>query len=186
MTLARIKMKRQIILSALLILTSGLFLSCDRIKNKSEQIVEKVKEKTKEELKEQTQRVIDKVYPPFDHDKPDTDNNKKRFKDFLKVEVTPDVKNIYCFDDAFGINADYMFAFNCNETTSKKIIEVHHLKIDSLNSDNGFGMQHDFKWWDKENIERLQKYSWTDGNQYFKYYWFDSENQTAYFFDFDM
>lgn len=76
--------------------------------------METVKEKTKDELREQTQKVIDKVYPSFDQDRPDTENNQKRFKDFLKVEITPDVKNIYYFDDAIGIDSDYMFAFNCN------------------------------------------------------------------------
>lgn len=148
-------------------------ISCDRLKNKTE----KVKEKTTEELREQTQKVVDKVFPPFDHDRPDTSNHKKRFKDFLKIEITPDVKNIYCFDDAVGIDADYMFAFNCDSTTSRKIIEVHNLTIDTLNANNGFGLQNDFEWWDKERISALKKYSWTNGDQYFKYYWYDKENK---------
>jgi len=79
-------MKRLFHISAILILTIGLF-SCDRIRNKTEQVAEKVKEKTKEQLREQTQKVIDKVYPPFDHDKPDTENNRKRFADFLNIEI---------------------------------------------------------------------------------------------------
>ena len=178
-------MKRLIHISIILILTIGM-ISCDRIRNKSEHVAEKVKEKTKKELREQTQKVIEKVNPTFDYNKPDTENNKKRFKDFLKVEITPDVTNIYCFDDAIGIDVDYMFAFNCDNSTSRKIIEVHNLTIDTHNSDNGFGIQHDFKWWDRKEIEKLQKYSWTDGNQYFKYYWYDKENGKAYFFDFDM
>ena len=178
-------MKRIIHISTILILTIGL-ISCDRIRNKTEYVTEKVKEKTKDELREQTQKVIDKVYPPFDHDKPDTENNRKRFADFLKIEITPDVMNIYCFDDAIGIDADYMFAFNCNEITSQKIIESNNLTIDNLNSDNGFGMQSDFEWWDKERIKNLQKYSWTNGSQHFKYYWYDNGNEKAYFFDFDM
>lgn len=169
----------------MMIMTIGL-ISCDRIRNKSEKVAEKVKEKSKDELRKQTQKVIDKVYPPFDHNKPDTENNKKRFKDFLKVEITPDVKNIYCFDDAIGIDADYMFAFNCNKSTSKKIIDVLNLTVDTLNSDNGFAMQDEFEWWDKDRIKILQKFSWTNGNQYFKYYWFDEENEKAYFFDFDI
>lgn len=178
-------MKLLIHISIILILTSGLT-SCDRVKNKTEELTDKVKKKAKKELEYQTQRVVDKVFPPFDQDKPDTDNNKKRFKDFLKVKMTSDVKNIYCFDDAIGIDADYMFAFNCDSATSVKIIEVHELSIDTLNSDNGFGMQHDFEWWDKERIKKLQKYSWTNDDQYFKYYWYDKENNKAYFFDFDM
>lgn len=178
-------MKQQILITTILFLTIGM-IACDRVKNKTEQAANSVKEAANEELKVQTQEVVDKVFPPFDHDKPDTKNNQKRFRNFLKVEITPDVKHIFCFDDAIGIDADYMFAFNCDETTSKKIIDVHHLTKDTLHQDNGFNMQHDFEWWNKERIAELQKYSWTDGDQYFKYYWYDKENKKAYFFDFDI
>ena len=87
-------------------------ISCNRIKDKTEQIADKAKSKAKKEIVKQTDRVIDKVFPPFDYDKPDTKNNKERFADFLKIEITPDIKDIYCFDDAIGIDADYMFSFN--------------------------------------------------------------------------
>ncbi|QHT72162.1 hypothetical protein GXP67_25140 [Rhodocytophaga rosea] len=128
----------------------------------------------------------DTIFPQFDPAKPDSDNNKIRFKDFIQVEITPDVKNIYCFDDVIGIDQDYMFSFNCSQATSDKIIEKHHFIADTLNLDNGFGIQHDFEWWDKDRIEQLQKYSWTDGKHYHKYYWYDLQAQKAYFFDFDM
>lgn len=169
----------------LYILVIGL-LACDRVKQKTEQLTEQAKEKTKEQLEKQAQKVVDKVFPPFDHDKPDTQNNQKRFKDFLQIEITPDIKNIYCFDDAIGIDADYMFSFECSSSTSNEIIEVHGLTIDTVNADNGFGLQHDFDWWDKKRIAELKKYSWTNGDRHFKYYWYDEENGKAYFFDFDM
>ena len=163
-----------------------LILACGRVKQKTEQIADTVKERTKTQIKKQSQRIIDKVFPPFDYDMPDTENNKKRFRDFLKIDLTPDIKNLYCFDDAVGIDADYMFSFNCDLSTSNKIIKVNGLTLDTINLDNGFGLQSDFKWWDKKRIKQLQKYSWTNGEQYFKYYWYDSENRKAYFFDFDM
>jgi len=169
----------------ILILLFGLN-SCDRIKNKSEKVANEVKVKTRKKLKVQTQKVIDKVFPPFDHDKADTKNNKNRFRDFLKVEITPDVNNLFCFDDAIGIDVDYMFAFNCNSTTSRQIIIVNKLTLDTTNSDYGFDMQHNFEWWDKERIKDLNKYSWTNGNQYYKYYWYDVENRKAYFFEFNI
>ncbi|MBB6612947.1 hypothetical protein H7F15_18040 [Pontibacter sp. Tf4] len=127
-----------------------------------------------------------KFFPPFDYNKPDTKNNKQRFKDFIKAELTSDIKDIYCFDDAIGIDTDYMFSFTCSATTSDKIIAIHGLTIDTLNTDNGFYLQDDFKWWDKERISKLQKYSWTDGNQHHKYFWYDHDNLKAYFFDFDL
>lgn len=163
-----------------------LALSCDRIKRKGEYVIEKTGKKVKSVAERQTRKVADVVFPQFDPGKSDSDNNKSRFKDFIQVEITPDVKNIYCFDDAIGIDQDYMFSFNCSQLTSEKIIAKHHLTVDILNSDNGFGMQHDFEWWNKARIEQLQKYSWTDGKQYHKYYWYDPHEQKAYFFDFDM
>src|SRR5688572_5773013 len=168
-----------------IILLSGL-LACDRVTKKAEEVSERVADKTRKGIERQVGKVADKIFPGFDHDKPDTENNKQRFRDFLKIEITPDVKNIYCFDDAIGIDADYMFAFGCDPSTSLRIIEANELKLDTSNTDNGFSMQHDFKWWKKERIAKLNKYSWTNGNQYFKYYWYDEENGKAYFFDFDM
>ena len=64
---------------------------------------------------------MDKISPKFDAYHPDTEFNKKRFKDFLKVALSPDIKNIYCFDDAIGIDADYQFSFNCNKSTAELI-----------------------------------------------------------------
>jgi hypothetical protein len=94
--------------------------SCNRIKNKSEQITNNVKEKTKTELKRQSKKLIDKVFPPFDYNQPDTDNNKSRFRDFIQIELSEDIKNIYCFDDTIGIDSDYMFAFHCNTPLQEK------------------------------------------------------------------
>jgi hypothetical protein len=169
-----------------LLLITCLTVSCDRIKRKGEYGIEKTGEKVKSVAERQTRKVVNAVFPQFDPGKPDSDNNKIRFKDFIQVEITPDVKNIYCFDDAIGIDHDYMFSFNCSLSTSERIIAMHHLLADTLNADNGLGMQHDFEWWDKAKIEKLQKYSWTDGKQYHKYYWYDAQTQKAYFFDFDM
>ena len=178
-------MKLTIKILTILILTLGIF-SCNRVKRKAIHVKNQVQEKAKEQIEKQTRKVVDKVFPPFDHDKPDTDNNKKRFKDFIKIDLTPDIKNIYCFDDAIGIDASYMFSFDCKPGTSKKIIEINGLAIDTVNLDNGLGLQQDFEWWDKEHINKLQKYSWTNGKGYFKYYWYDKETRKAYFFDFDM
>lgn len=161
--LCSIQMRRPVDISAILILAVGI-ISCEQIKNKSEQLADKVKEKTEVEFRKKVQKVVDKVYPPFDHDKPNTENNKKRFKDFLKIKITPDIKGIYCFDDAIGIDADYMFVFYCNSISSKQIIKTHNIKIDSINANNGFALQSDFEWWDKERIVSLEKFSWTDGN----------------------
>lgn len=158
------------------------FFTCGRIDRKVKKCVKSIKECSSDRL----DLVVEKVFPPFDSDRPDTENNRQRFEEFIGVELTPDVKNIYCFDDAIGADADYMFAFNCSPYTSEKIIILHGLTIDTINSDNGFFMQNDFDWWDKETIKNLQKYSSTDGDGNHKYYWYDSSGNKAYFFKFDM
>jgi hypothetical protein len=173
-------MKQTIYIST--IIFSLTIVSCDRIKNKGQELADKTEEKVKDKSKD----LVDKVVPHFDAYKPDTKFNKERFTDFLKVDLSPDIKNIYCFDDAIGIDADYMFSFNCDTTTARRIIEKHQLKLDKETTDYAFGLQHDFEWWDKKKIEKLDLYSWQGDHQYFKYFWYDKTEQKAYYFDFDM
>lgn len=173
-------MKQTIYIST--IIFALIIVSCDRIRNKGQELADKTEKKVKDKSKD----LVDKVVPHFDAYKPDTKFNKERFKDFLKVDLTPDIKNIYCFGDAIGIDADYMFSFNCDTTTARKIIEKHQLKLDKETTDYAFGLQHDFDWWDKKKIEKLDLYSWQGDHQYFKYFWYDKTEQKAYYFDFDM
>lgn len=135
---------------------------------------------------------LENVFPTFDSDKSDTENNKKHFRNFLNVEITPDVKNIYCFDDAIGADVDYMFAFNCDSMTIKRIIEVNELVKDSIPGGNQEGLQHDFFWWDKERINELIGYKRTtsDGREGAKTYnrilWYDESNGKAYYFEYSL
>jgi ABC-type nickel/cobalt efflux system permease component RcnA len=140
--------------------------------------------------KEKTVQIAQKIFPPFDSDKPDTEANKKNFRHFLKVDITPDVKNIYCFDDAIGQDADYMFSFSCDSLTAQRIIERHELKKDSLVGNNPESMQHDFFWWDKKRISELESYSWDSDHEMKKnvnkIFWYDAKNEKAYYFEYDM
>jgi hypothetical protein len=180
MTDMTMTMKQTIYISTIILVL--IIVSCDRIKNKGQELAYKTEKKVKDKSKD----LVDKVVPHFDAYKSDTKFNKERFKDFLKVDLTPDIKNIYCFDDRIGIDADYMFSFNCDTTTARKIIEKHQLKIDKETTDYAFGLQHDFDWWDKKKIEKLDLYSWQGDHQYFKYFWYDKTEKKAYYFDFNM
>ena len=157
-------------------------LSCNKVQQKGQALVDKASEK----VQNKASALRDRIAPRFDAYTPDTRYNKARFKDFLQVELSPDIKNIYCHNDAIGIDADYQFSFNCKPNTAQRIIEKHQLTLDSLNTDFAFGLQDDFDWWDKQQIEKLDLYTWHDGDQYFKYFWYDSQQQKAYFFDFDL
>lgn len=160
--------------------------SCDRAIHRAEKVSNKIRSKTTAVAKKQVQKIVDKILPTFDSDIPDTENNKLRFRDFIKVPLSKDVDSIFCFDDAVGIDADYMFSFNCNSNTSNSIISEHDLSIDTINLDNGFGLQHDFDWWKKDEIPKLQKYSWSNGNGLQKYFWFNDKKSKAYYFEFSM
>ena len=138
---------------------------------------------------EKTFQVIEKIFPPFDSDMADTESNKKNFRNFLKVEITPDVKNIYCFDDAIGQDADYMFAFTCDSITANNIIEEHLLSRDSVSENVGYYLQHDFSWWNKEKLKTLPTYSWSSGGEgknLHKLFWYDDKNGKAYYFEYDL
>ena len=145
--------------------------------------------KGKEKTSELAKNTIEKVFPTFDSDKPDTEANKKNFRNFLKVDITPDVKYIYCFDDAIGQDADYMFSFSCDSITANKIIERHELKKDSLQGNNPDGLQHDFFWWDKMKLKELESYSWSsknEGKNVHKIFWYDKKYEKAYYFEYDL
>lgn len=169
-------------LSIFILFSTLTLLSCHKIKSKTKELANQ----TKTTVEEKSKDVSDKVIPHFDAYKPDTKYNKERFKDFLQVELTPDIKNIYCFDDAIGIDADYPFGFNCDSSTARRIIEKHQLTLDKKTTAYAFGLQNDFSWWDKKKIEKLDLYSREGENRYFKYFWYDAKEQKAYYFDFDM
>ena len=164
------------------LITAMLVVSCDSIKNKGQELADKTEEKVKDKSKD----LVDKVIPHFDAYEADTKFNKERFQEFLQVDLTPDVKNIYCFGDAMGIDADYQFGFNCDPATAKWIMEKHQLKPDITTTDFAFGIQNDFAWWDKSKIEKLELHSWEGDHRYFKYFWYDNIEQKAYYFEFDM
>lgn len=146
-------------------------------------------QKSKEKTTQIAKNAVEKVFPTFDSEIPDTETNKKNFRNFIKVDITPDVKNIYCFDDAIGQDADYMFSFSCNSKTAERIIELHQLIKDSIRGNNSKGLQHDFFWWDKNMIDKLESFSWnsnTEGKNFHKLFWYDDEQQKAYYFEYDL
>ncbi|MFA0964083.1 hypothetical protein AB9P05_19905 [Roseivirga sp. BDSF3-8] len=128
---------------------------------------------------------IERVFPPFNAYKADTEANKARFEDFLLVPVSEDVNNIYCFDDAIGIDTGYLFAFNCSRATAEKIIERLALRSDTVYFDHPYKVIYEFEWWDEERVGNLSEYNWSDGQSY-RFYWYDEENQKSYYYTFSM
>lgn len=153
--------------------------SCNKIKNK------------KQQLSQSIHRFIfdrkDRIFPGFDSATPDTESNRRRFKDFLGIEPTSDVKNIYCNSDRLGIDASFSFAFDCDSSTHQTIIRQLHLNPDSViiyGFDTGsFGTN--VWWWNKEITLREKPYS----RQYKDlrwHLWRDQKNGKDYFVTYDM
>jgi hypothetical protein len=166
----------------LLVITALLLPSCGGIKNEGRKFVAE----GSQQVKDKSEDLANKVIPRFDAYEADTKFNRERFLEFLKVELTPDVKKIYCFNDNVGIDADYQFSFHCNAETAIRIIEKHKLTLDTTTTDYAFGLQDNFAWWDKEKIAKLRLYSRIGEHGYYQYFWYDETEQKAYYFDFDM
>ncbi|MDU1892913.1 MAG: hypothetical protein E6767_19710 [Dysgonomonas sp.] len=116
----------------------------------------------------------------FDHDKADTKNNKGKFKDYLKVDLTPDVKDIYCFGDFIGIDSSVYFSFTCDSTTIQRIIDRNNLVL-SDSYDRGLSLNYNFTWWDEEKIAKIRPYKTDEGGNLIQYLWYDKENKKAYY-----
>ena len=92
--------------------------SCDRVKRKSQQAVDKAHAK----ITEKKADIGDKLITRYDAYTPDTRFNKKRFQEFFGFAPTADVKELYCHADEMGIDHDYQFSFTCDTSTVTKII----------------------------------------------------------------
>ena len=165
-------------IQTILVLSSLIFaFSCNKIKNKSHEIASKSKQKVKQKSSE----LLDDVFPQFDSDIADSENNKSLFSEFIKIAISSDVKNIYCYNDEIGVDVKYQFAFHCNEETSKEIIDQHQLRLDTASTHFSTQIQTNFPWWDREKIVKLALFSHNNQDQYFEYYWYDTKEQKAYF-----
>ncbi len=156
--------------------------SCDKVKRKGHQAVNKAKTT----LAEKKADIGDKIIARFDAYEPDTRFNKKRFYEFFSFYPTQDVKNIYCHADELGIDHDYQFAFNCDTATITKIISYLNLTKSEQPDNFSSGLWNDFPWWDSTKITTLKPY-WTKGkHETYRYLWYDTSGQKAYYFTFDM
>lgn len=155
---------------------------CNRVKDNGRHLVAT----TKEKIRDTRDKAVDKIIPTFNAYTPDTKFNKKRFREFLEVEPTADVKGIYCYDDAIGIDAAYAFAFTCDDSTIQKIVK--QLKLAKTVKDSALGLDFgpDLPWWDKATISTINPY-WKKGpHETFWYLWYDEKSKHAYFQTYDM
>ncbi len=115
----------------------------------------------------------------FDSNKPDTDRNKKRFQEYLEIDLTQDVSNIYC-DGDLGPDYSVLFSFNCDSSTVGRIIKKKNLRI-SKDYDDGLFFLKEYSWWHKEQIEKIRPYKNINKGKLSQYLWYDKETKKAYY-----
>ena len=96
------------------------FFSCNRLKKDGQEAILKTKEKigeTKQNINDRKDKLVENLFPVFVKSNPDSESNKKRFKEYLKVELSKDIKNIYTFGDFIGVDYKVLISFNCDPAT---------------------------------------------------------------------
>lgn len=164
-------------------------LSCNRVKTKGQEIVNTTKEKaieTKQEIIDQKNNLADKIFPSYDSGKPDTENNKKRFTEHLTIDLTNDIKNIYCYGDFMGIDYKVLISFTCDTSTINRILRAKGMTISQKDHDSGLSFSAELPWWHKEIIERIRPYKVGKEYEYWHYLWYDKKTRTAYYEEFSM
>ena len=170
------------IVFSIFILICLTFSSCSRIRSKGNEITEKVILKAKNKSKD----LVDKVFPVFNAYEADTRYNRKRFVEYLEVELTSDVKDVYCYGDFMGIDYKVLFTFVCDPSTIHRIIEKKQLELTKDNKDNGLFFLDEIKWWDKEKIYKLIPFKQGEENKYWQYLWYDEDDKRAYYLQFSL
>ena len=163
--------------------------SCDRLKRKGHEAVDKTQEKigeTKQRIIDKKDQLVDRVFPTYDNGKPDTENNKKRFKEHLKVDLTNDVKNIYAYGDFLGADYKVLISFSCDTATLNKIVKTKGMTISTTDNDEGLFFLDEFPWWDKKIIAKTKPFKVGKEYEYWQYLWFDKKSKTAYYEEFSL
>lgn len=158
-------------------------MSCDRIKRKGSHVYQSAK-KT---IKEKRDNLGDKIIRRYDADVPDTRFNKQRFSEFFGFYPTADVKNIYCYSDQMGIDASFWFAFECNDTTFKKIkqnLQLQEPDTSRILPGGSDGREVSMPWWDTAYINKNHSYDAQRGDLYW-YLWYDRKKGKVYLYTFD-
>jgi hypothetical protein len=163
--------------------------SCDRIKRKSDAVVDKTKHtasETKQKISDKANNLVDKVFPTYDNGKADTENNKKRFKEHLQVDLTSDIRNIYAYGDFLGADYKVLIAFTCDQATIDKVIAVKKMQFTTSKDDDGLFFLDEFKWWDKDKIELLEPYKVGKEAEYWQYLWYDPKTRQAFYEEYSL
>lgn len=166
-----------------------LLFSCDRVKKKGGQVVDKTKEtvlEAKDKLAEKKDDALDKLFPVYDRYAADTENNKKRFKEHLEVDVNESVKNIYAYGDFMGADYTVIISFTCDSVTINKIVAVKKMKLSSDPNEGGLSFMPEFPNGRKDLFQKIAPYKTGKDAEYWEYLWYDPKTGNAYYEEFSL
>jgi len=164
--------------------TFFLLVSCGGIRQKGHEVITMAK--TRVEAKKTG--LLEKIQPDFNAYTPDTKANKKRFREFFGFTPGPDVSSLYCLNDDMFLAATYYFAFRCQDSTSKKIIDTKHLRqITDLRYFGGGMFLAPLPWWDTTTLQTIKPFAKVvDSENVHWYFWYDRATARAFFFTYTM
>ncbi|WP_143436592.1 hypothetical protein [Hymenobacter crusticola] len=167
----------RIVILIFLVFAIGSNSGCDRLRNRKHRLTQRVRQFVFNKK--------DRIFPGFDATQADTESNRRRFRDFLGITPTPDVKNIYCASDRLGIDASFTFTFECSPSTHQAIIQQLQLQPDTaIVAFSSGGFSTNYAWWDKKLTEQVKPYSRSQGALRW-YLWRDEKRNKDYFLTFD-
>jgi len=163
--------------------------SCDRLKRKGHQGIDKTKEvisDTKQKVSQKATEFIDDKILNSAIDTPNTERDRKRFREYLLTEIPDDVKNINSYADFLGADYKILISFTCNKSTIEKIVAAKKMESTTTKNDGGLFFGEEFLWWDKDKIKLLDPYKVGKDHEYWKYLWFDPKTKQAYYEEFSL
>ena len=163
--------------------------SCNRLRRKGQETVDKTKEvvsDTKQKVIKKAGELADEVILKPVIDTPNTERDKKRFREYLLTELSGDVTNIYSYGDFFGADYKILIAFACDQSTIDRIIATKKMQLTTIKDDDGLLFMDEFHWWEKDKIELLEPYKVGKEYEYWKYLWYDPKTRQAFYEEFSL
>lgn len=178
--------------TSLIILLSMAFIGCDSMGDKAGKLKEKAEKSiaetyaATEDVIDRTKEKVNKLMLGYDADKPDTENNRNHFFDYLKVKPGKDVKDLYTYGNYRGIDYKVLIAFKADKATIDSIISIKELKLSTEEHDHGLMLKEQFHWWDNKTINGLQPYKRDVDAEHCEYLWYDHKTGKAWYLEFSL
>lgn len=165
----------RLLLTFILLSCSMTVFSCGKIKRDEEQLLEK-----------QQEALSDRDSLSYNSSTPDTDDNKKRFREHLEMTITADVKELFTYGNVMGIDNSVLMSFTCDQATINRIIRKNAMELCADTTDKGLFLTGSPQWWKRDVIEKLVPYKAGEEDGFWQYLWYDPVTKQAFYEEFSM